>query len=160
MSPVVQTPRLLNSTKGIRQNADNGIHGNYNETTFQLGIGVLVVRHIQTTSAVHLSSLEETEVHFRFADWFLTWGIKIAIDREFGSFNKTIRPHRLVPADSAIFQACALGDDQVVARLIGEGQASPFDTTSKGITPLLVRRHKLTQSFLNSTYSCLTIAGG
>jgi hypothetical protein len=113
-----------------------------------------VVRHVRTTNIVQLSSLEGTSVQFRFADWFLRWGIMITVNREYRNFRMTIRPHRLVSADSAIFQACALGDGQAVARLIQEGKASPFDITSTGSTPLLVRTRALTQSFLYPIFFC------
>ncbi|KIW13196.1 hypothetical protein PV08_08383 [Exophiala spinifera] len=141
LTPTVQTPQLVSSSIGIRQNGNKDVHKPYSETHFHLGIGVLVVRQSKTTRAVPLSSLEgttETMVQFRFSDWFLRWGFKIAVGREFGAFKTTIIPQRLVPEDSAIFQACALGDDEAVARLIREGKASPFDTTSSGVTPLLV----------------------
>jgi hypothetical protein len=144
LAPAVQRHKFLSSTTVIRPSENGYLHSCYNETTFQLGIGVLVVRRTLTTSGVNLSSLKEASVQFRFADWFLRWAIKIVIGREFGNFKITIRPYRLVPAASAIFQACALGDDQAVARLIREGKASPFDMTSKGITPLHVRRRNFT----------------
>jgi hypothetical protein len=112
--------------------------------TFQLGIGVLEVRQVPNSSGRSHPSLGDTMVQFRFADWFLRWAISIAICREIENLKITIRTYHLVSSSSAIFQACALGDDQTVARLIRAGKASAFDTTSKGVTPLHVRRPKLT----------------
>lgn len=152
LTAVIQRPQLFNSNTGLHQDED--VHAPYTETAFQLGIGVLVVRRVRTTNAVYLSYLEGTSVQFRFADWFLRWGIMITVSREYPNFRMTIRPHRLVSADSAIFQACALGDGQAVARLIQEGKASPFDITSKGFTPLLVRTRALSQSFLYPIFFC------
>ena len=124
--------------------------------TFHLGTGVLVVRHLISATGRSLPSLEDAMVQFRFADWFLRWGISITTCREMGSLKITIRPIPIVPANSAIFQACALGDDQTVARLIREGKASVFNMTSQGVTPLHVR-HKLI-SLLKSNPTCSAIS--
>jgi hypothetical protein len=101
------------------------------------------VRQLPNGSGKTRTSLEETIIQFRFADWFLRWAISIAICPEIENLKITIRTYHLVPSSSAIFQACALGDDQTVARLIREGRASAFDMTSNGVTPLHVRKSKL-----------------
>ncbi|KIN05294.1 hypothetical protein OIDMADRAFT_25863 [Oidiodendron maius Zn] len=110
-------------------------------------IGDLVARLERAKSILALAQLmylqhwctrEDALFQFRFADWFLRWGISIAICREMESLKITIRTIPIVPASSAIFQACALGDDQTVARLIREGKASVFNMTSQGVTPLHV----------------------
>lgn len=128
----------MTSTTLISQNQNDQISTLYNEITFHLGIGVLVVRHVLSDTGRSLPSLEDALFQFRFADWFLRWGISIAICREMESLKITIRTIPIVPASSAIFQACALGDDQTVARLIREGKASVFNMTSQGVTPLHV----------------------
>jgi hypothetical protein len=142
-SPEIQRSETMTPTPHIAQNRTDDHHRSYNETVFQLGIGVLVVRHASTGRGVKDSLLRGTRVQFHFADWFLRWGINIAIGRELGQVKVVMRPYHTVPTDSAIFKACALGDDQTVARLIRDGEASPFDITEQGITPLHVRRHRL-----------------
>lgn len=152
LTPAARGPQSLNSRSATLQNGVEKAGASHSETTLQLGIGVLVVRHIHTTSGEDDSPLDETRVQFRFAHWFLSWGVMIAVGRDFGKFKITIRPHRLVRGDAPIFQACALGDDQAVAQLIQEGRASPFDTTSEGVTPLLVRKNTFLKVSLDSTF--------
>lgn len=137
-----KNPRPCISTTPIRQNETGHITAPYNQTTFQLGIGDLVVRQVPTSSGRTRPALEEIIIQFRFAGWFIRWAVSIAICLEIESLKITIRTYHLVPSNSAIFQACALGDDHTVARLIREGRASAFDMTSKGITPLHVRNSK------------------
>jgi hypothetical protein len=139
-----KNPEPCISTTPIRQNENGHINAPYNQTIFQLGIGALVVRQMPNRRGKTCPSLEETIIQFRFADWFLRWAISIAICPEIENLKITIRTYCLVPSSSAIFQACALGDDQTVAQLIREGRASAFDMTSKGVTPLHVRQSKLT----------------
>jgi hypothetical protein len=135
----IQQPEVSGSSTIIRQRGQNKHRTSYRKTTYHLGIGILIMRQTVSTDGVNLSSPEDVRVEFRFAEWFLAWGVNIATRRESGLFNIAIRTYRVIPADSAIFKACAIGDDEVVTRLIQEGQASPFDMTSEGITPLHVR---------------------
>ncbi|KFY75267.1 hypothetical protein V499_04728 [Pseudogymnoascus sp. VKM F-103] len=74
-----ENPEPRMSTTPIRQNENGHISAPYNQTTFQLGIGVLVVRQVPNGSGKTRTSLEETIIQFRFADWFLRWAISIAI---------------------------------------------------------------------------------
>jgi hypothetical protein len=135
----VQQHEVLGSSTIVRHGGHNKHRTSYRETTYHLGIGMFIVRHVVSTHGRNLSSPESVGVEFRFAEWFLAWGVNIATRREFGLFNVAIRTYRIVPADSAIFKACAMGDDEAVTRLIQEGKASPFDMTSTGVTPLHVR---------------------
>jgi hypothetical protein len=152
----IQQREVSDSSTIIRPDGHNKHRNSHRKTTYHLGIGILVVRQMVSTNGVNLSSPESVGVEFRFAEWFLAWGVNIATRRESGLFNIAIRTYRVIPADSAIFKACAMGDDEVVTRLIQEGQASPFDMTSTGVTPLHVREIDLL-SFLDSIFSCFTI---
>jgi hypothetical protein len=134
-----QQPQVSGSSTIIRQGGHKKHRTSYRETTYHLGIGMFIVRHVVSTHGRNLSSPESVGVEFRFAEWFLTWGVNIATRRDSGLLNIAIRTYRIIPADSAIFKACAMGDDESVRRLIQEGKASPFDMTSAGLTPLHVR---------------------
>ena len=135
----VQQPEVSSSSTIIQHVRHKKHRTSYRETTYHLVIGILISRQIVSTDRVNHSSPEDVRIDFRFAEWFLAWGVNIATRRESGLFNIAIRTYRIIPADSAIFEACAMGDDEAVTRLIQEGKASPFDMTSKGVTPLHVR---------------------
>ena len=152
----MQKPEFLSSSTIIRQRGHNKHRTSYRETRYHLLIGILIVRHLTSADEVNLSSPEDVKLDFRFAEWFLAWGVNIAARRESGLFNVAIRTYRIVPADSAIFKSCAMGDDEAVIRLIQEGEASPFDMTSNGLTPLHVRDVGLLL-FPYSIFSCFTV---
>lgn len=55
-----------------------------------------------------------------------------------GHWKTCILPIVVVPNSAAIFQACEQGDVQEIVRLLESRQASIYDTTESGLTPLHV----------------------
>lgn len=78
------------------------------------------------------------ELHFLLAPRFSVYGISVIIKRQFGMPQILLQPLRMVPGDSLIMKACAMGATEEVRRLITTKKASPWDTTPDGITPLHV----------------------
>ena len=112
------------------------------ETIYHLGIGTLVVRMKKDPKMIHpRPSVEEDQIQYHLSLWFINRGITIATTREFGTLQATLRPYHFVSCDSPIFRACASGNDDAIRRLIDTGQASPFDTTYSGMTPLHVSQN-------------------
>jgi hypothetical protein len=115
------------------------MRSSHSETIYHLGIGTLVVRVKKDPKMIHPRPyLEENQIQFHLALWFINRGITITTAREFGTLQATLKPCHFVSYDSPIFRACASGDDDAIRRLIDSGQASPFDTTYSGLTPLHV----------------------
>jgi hypothetical protein len=109
------------------------------ETIYHLGIGTLVVRMKKDPKMIHPGpSVEEDQIQYHLSLRFINRGITFTTTREFGTLQATLRPYHFVSCDSPIFRACASGNDDAIRRLIDAGQASPFDTTYSGLTPLHV----------------------
>ena len=127
------------SVSGRNTEKNAAMRSFHSETTYHLGIGTLVVRMKKDPKMIHPHPyLEEDQIQFHLALWFVNWGITITTARELGTLQATLRPCHFVSCDSPIFRACASGDDDAIRRLINSRQASPFDTTYSGLTPLHV----------------------
>ena len=68
----------------------------------------------------------------------INYGIQVAFSKSLTGLQWRLRTHRAVPDDAEIFEACRRGDVDTVRLLFHERQASPFDTNSRGFTPLFV----------------------
>jgi len=86
--------------------------------------------NIETILTAHLSQWLQTAG--------LRYGIQLSFSKSLKGLNCRLRSHRAVPDDAKIFQASQLGDLEAVRKLLVDKIASPWDTDSKGFTPLLV----------------------
>ncbi|KUJ23443.1 uncharacterized protein LY89DRAFT_713899 [Mollisia scopiformis] len=82
----------------------------------------------QTTVVVHPS-------------WWLStmgiiWGIQIVLSKSFRGLDCSLRTYFAVPDDSLVFQVCQSGDVAALQELFKSRKASPWDTDSRGYTPL------------------------
>jgi hypothetical protein len=93
------------------------------------------------------SANSEIETHFTFypASWLMWWGLKygvhVVLSREGASWKNTLQTFQAVPDDSLVFEFCEQGNLMAVNSLLRSGRASPWDTNSKGWTPLHVSSH-------------------
>jgi hypothetical protein len=128
------------SGRNAKKNAN--MRSFHSETVYHFGIGTLVVRMKKGPKMNHpRPSFEEDQIRSHLALWFINRGITITTTRELGALQATLRPCHFVSCDSQIFRACASGNDDAIRRLIDTGQASPFDTTYSGLTPLHVSQN-------------------
>lgn len=97
----------------------------------------------------------ETSLILRPPPWLLKFGlntgIKMELSRSIRGWKHTLNPLRTVPDDSLIFEFCNRGNIHGVRLLFARGQASPWDTDSKGCTPLHVsiRSHPQIRLYLS-----------
>ena len=103
-------------------------------TIYNVGIGTVRIRK-RSRSRKRPQSYHQ-EVQFRLALWFKVYGISVIIDRQFGLPQIILQPLRLVPGNSPIMKACAMGNTEEVRCLITTKEASPWDTTPDDVTPL------------------------
>jgi hypothetical protein len=81
-----------------------------------------------------------TRYQFTFASIISNRSIAMLVKSlSYGRVRRVLSSARLVPDTSLIFKLCEIGDTLGVQQLIADGEASPFDTTRTGQTPLLVR---------------------
>jgi hypothetical protein len=84
----------------------------------------------------------ETIVTIHPAHWIqvagFAYGMRLLFSKSFRGLDCKLKTYRAVPDDAKIFQACRLGDVSAIKELFKERSASPWDTDSKGVTPLLV----------------------
>jgi hypothetical protein len=109
-------------------------------TAYQLGIGT--VRFFKRQGRPTRDSESEPEgyeLQFRLAPWFKRWGASLIIKQHLeGSVQLTLRPLRLVPGNSPIMKARAMGDIEEARRLVTAKEASLSDTTYNDVTPMHV----------------------
>lgn len=83
----------------------------------------------------------ETKFIFIPSAWlwrvFMTFGFEISVRRG-SEWKNTFRTFRTVPDNAHIFEFCRNGNISAVRTLLKRGEASPWDTDSKGWTPLHV----------------------
>lgn len=88
------------------------------------------------------STLTETNFAFFPARWLVWWGLKyvfrFTMSKDSSVWKNTLRTFYAVPDNSLVFQFCEKGNVDAVKTLFASGQASPWDTNSKGWTPLHV----------------------
>ena len=71
--------------------------------------------------------------------WFWVNGFRILLENSCsGCWQYILRPYNVRSSRSPIFRACRERNLQRVRELLYAGEASPFDATSDGITPLHV----------------------
>ncbi|PMD42284.1 ankyrin [Hyaloscypha variabilis F] len=68
----------------------------------------------------------------------LKYGIRVAISQSPGNWKHVLNTFRPVSDNSLIFEFCKLGNIDGVRLLLDKGEASTWDTNSKGRTPLHV----------------------
>ncbi|KAF2865397.1 hypothetical protein BDV95DRAFT_612781 [Massariosphaeria phaeospora] len=82
----------------------------------------------------------ETQFTFYPASWLMWWGLRygfhVVLYREGASWKNSLQTFHAVPDDSLIFEFCEQGNIMAVNSLLTRGRASPWDTNSKGWTPL------------------------
>ncbi|KAF8858739.1 hypothetical protein BDZ45DRAFT_725848, partial [Acephala macrosclerotiorum] len=66
----------------------------------------------------------------------LMLGIQIIMSQSLRGLDCRARTYRAVPDDSRVFSLCRSGDIDMIQQLFDRGQASPWDTDSRGLTPL------------------------
>ncbi|KAL2070291.1 hypothetical protein VTL71DRAFT_13317 [Oculimacula yallundae] len=80
---------------------------------------------------------------FHPSQWLLlfgvNFGVQILLSQSIRGLDCRLTTHRTVPDDAMIFKLCEKGDMKEVRRLFDAGKASPFDTNSKGLTPLFLQ---------------------
>jgi hypothetical protein len=106
--------------------------------------------------ALHGYDALEHQTHFIYhpAPWFLrrcfNFGMSALSTKAAQGWQYQIRTIRAVPDDSLIFQFCRSGNLDGIRYLLKRRLASPWDTDSKGWTPLHVSRlflHLCSSSF-------------
>lgn len=100
-------------------------------------IGKLVTYEILTNDKdAASSSSPSSETRFLFASWLSNTGLGM-ITRSAGTqVHRTLTTYNFVDPKAAIFKACATGDDMLLQQLVDNRDASPFDVTCDGVTPL------------------------
>jgi hypothetical protein len=66
------------------------------------------------------------------------FGIQAIFSNPFQSLDCSISSYRAVPDDAQIFELCSQGDIRGVQTLFDQWLSSPWDTNSRGLTPLFV----------------------
>jgi hypothetical protein len=67
------------------------------------------------------------------------FGMKLMISSSFEGIDCRMSTYRAVPDDAVIFDFCKEGNTSAVQKLFDRQLASPWDTNSRGLTPLFVR---------------------
>jgi hypothetical protein len=84
----------------------------------------------------------QTVVTVHPSQWLMTCGMNFGIQAEFSEsiwgFEYRLKSYRAVPDNALIFELCEKGDTTAIQRLFDERRASPWDTNSRGLTPLFV----------------------
>jgi hypothetical protein len=84
----------------------------------------------------------ESTVKVHPARWVQTsgirYGLQLAFLKSFSGLSCKIRSYYAVPDNARIFELCNMGDVDGVKALLDRRAASPWDTNSKGFTPLFV----------------------
>lgn len=70
----------------------------------------------------------------------LTYGLHINVSMSSWGLDCSLRLHRAVPNTAPIFAYCRDGNIGAIQHLFSQGLASPWDTNSRGFTPLFVSR--------------------
>jgi hypothetical protein len=95
----------------------------------------------------------EIETHFNFypASWLMWWGLRygfrVTLVREGTAWRNSLQTFHAVPDKALIFEFCEQGNVMAVKSLLASGQASPWDTNSKGWTPLHVSSRGFTSEY-------------
>ena len=77
--------------------------------------------------------------------WGLNYGFQVIISKDSTSWKNSLQTFHAVPDNALIFEFCEQGNVMAVNSLLAKGQASPWDTNSKGWTPLHVSLIPYTQ---------------
>jgi hypothetical protein len=93
-------------------------------------------------STTNTASEKETQFTFYPARWLMWWGLGYAVHvvhyREGPSWKNSLQTFYAVPDNFFIFEICEQRNSMVVNSLLNSVRASPWDTNSKGRTPLHV----------------------
>lgn len=68
----------------------------------------------------------------------IKYGLQATVYQSPGHWKHNLNTFRAVPDDSLIFDYCKIGNIESVRQLLSKGEASTWDTNSKGRTPLHV----------------------
>jgi hypothetical protein len=68
----------------------------------------------------------------------LNFGIQITLSKSLQGFDYRFKSYRAVPNDALIFKLSEKGETTAIQSLFDERKASPWDTNSRGLTPLFV----------------------
>lgn len=112
-------------------------HGQTDEATYWTPLGMVVVRSKTTDKDPAVSETEEgyeeyKGIQFRPMSWISQRGFSILSSRAYGRWQYSFRSYRIITMDDPVYAACVTGDLGMVKKLCGQGQATPFDTTSDG----------------------------
>lgn len=92
------------------------------------------------TQACH--STIHTTLTFHPSQWLLTigvsFGIQVLLSRSFRGLDYRLKTYRAVSDNALIFELCERGEIGAMQLLFDKRQASPWDTNSKGLSPLFV----------------------
>lgn len=120
------------------------------EWRVDLVIGVLAA--FETIIPNKDNSSSTFEIRFTLARWISNSALGISTYFVGSQMQRTLTVYTFVDHEAAIFKACAAGDDVLVQQLIDTGNASPFDVTNKGLTPLHVSLFRSPATIYNSFY--------
>jgi len=141
VSAAVQRKTSVSSpTLGRAFSATSGRTARYGQTaeaTYWTPLGMVVVRSKTINKDPSDSETEEGYVQykgiqFRPMSWISQRGFSILSSRAYGRWQYSFRSYRIITMDDPVYAACVTGDLGKVKKLCGEGQATPFDTTSDG----------------------------
>lgn len=94
------------------------------------------------TERQELRDTVQTTFSFHPSQWLLTFGvnfgIQVVLSKSFRGLDCRLTTYRAVPDNAIIFQLCERGESEAIQGLFDAGQASPWDTNSKGFSPLFV----------------------
>ena len=112
-------------------------YGQTNEAEYWSPFGRIIVRsNIVGSNSSEFETEKDTvsfkDIHFRPMAWISHQGFSIRSSRIYGRWQYIFRSYRVITTDDPIYAACVSGDLENVKRLCGQGQATPFDTTSDG----------------------------
>lgn len=82
----------------------------------------------------------ESSIVFHPADWLLRLGLQIGLAyvNSTRGWQRTLKSYHAVPDDSLIFEFCASGNIDGIKNLLRRNEASIWDRSSRGLTPLHV----------------------
>jgi hypothetical protein len=122
------------------------IHSTPSRTLF----GIIYYRTQVTHSRIMIAgeAAEQTETKktlvFHPASWFrrlgMRYGFNAVASYQQGCWQCNLRPVHVVPDDALIFRFCELGNIEAVREMITRGDASIYDTDSRGWSLLHVSR--------------------
>jgi len=83
----------------------------------------------------------KTQLTFHPSWWLITcglhYGLQFEFEKSFQGPECRMKTYCAVPDDAAIFKYCKSGNIAGIRKLFDEKRASPWDTNSRGMTPLM-----------------------